>query len=157
MELNLALIIVLLVAHFVGDFICQTNWMALHKSKRWDALALHVAVYMAVVSVFVALSQPDSEYPYTSVKLLAIWWVVNGAAHFVQDAITSRINARFWFFKMAPGIWAQEEHTYPKHGRTLVNPFVAEGGNRHWFFVGIGFDQLLHYVTLFVTASWWLQ
>ena len=51
----MTIIYVLLMAHFVGDFICQTDWMALNKSKRWDALALHVGVYSAVLFSFALL------------------------------------------------------------------------------------------------------
>lgn len=95
----------LLAVHFVADFVLQSDWMALNKSKRWDALALHCAVYAACF----------------------LWWgltfaLVTFAAHFVQDAITSRINARLW-----------------------------QANERHWFFVAIGADQLLHYAQLGLT------
>lgn len=40
---------VLLLGHLVGDFLFQTNWMARLKSSRWDALAVHAAVYTACV------------------------------------------------------------------------------------------------------------
>lgn len=117
----MTLIYVLLVAHFVGDFILQSDWMAIHKSKRWDALAFHVLAYGGVLAVVVVVVPGDSPQ--------ALWFLAaNMAAHFVQDAITSRINARLWM-----------------------------ADQRHWFFVGIGADQLLHYVTLFVTAGWWLR
>lgn len=48
------------------------------------------------------------------------WALVNGVIHFVQDAVTSRMTAY---------LWKKEQ--------------------RHWFFVVIGLDQLLHYVFLF--------
>lgn len=129
----MTLIYVLLVAHFVGDFICQSDWMALNKSKRWDALTLHVGVYSAVLYVFVHLGAYivagvwPRQLPLF-VPIVAGHVGINAVAHFAQDAITSRINARLW-----------------------------QANQRHWFFVGIGADQLLHYVTLFVTAGWWLQ
>jgi hypothetical protein len=44
------------------------------------------------------------------------------ATHFVTDAVTSRINARLW----------QTER-------------------RHWFFVAVGADQLIHATTLGLT------
>lgn len=123
----MTIVYVLLVAHFVGDFICQTDWMAINKSKRWDALALHVSAYALVVVLILGLGLLIVDaVPVTS--SLGTWTAVNAAAHFVQDAITSRINARLW-----------------------------QANERHWFFVGIGADQLLHYVVLFVTASWWLR
>lgn len=113
-------IYVLLVAHFVADFVCQTDWMAQNKSKRWDALALHVAVYGAVLGAF-------AMFAVGRIGITA-FLLPNILAHFAQDAITSRINSRFWQAKQV-----------------------------HWFFVGIGADQLLHYVTLFATAGWWLR
>lgn len=121
----MTIIYTLLVAHFVADFLCQSDWMALNKSKRWDALSLHVAAYMLAMAGVVGLLTGGV---HTRPDALVAWVVVNGIAHFVQDAITSRINSRLW-----------------------------QANQRHWFFVGIGFDQLLHYVTLFVTAGWWLR
>lgn len=144
--------LLVLAAHFVGDFICQTDWMAANKSKRWDALGLHVLVYSAVVAGIVnwrfflgglTLSQ----------TMLFKWFVITFATHAVTDAITSRINARFWFFQREDGIWTQAEYTLPKHGRTLVNPWSPLDGKRHWFFVGIGADQLIHALTLAWTFS----
>jgi hypothetical protein len=46
--------------------------------------------------------------------------VVNGMLHWVVDFFTSRLNARLWNYE-----------------------------SKHWFFVGIGFDQLLHGLCLF--------
>ena len=154
----MTIIYVLLVAHFVGDFICQTDWMALNKSKRWDALALHIAVYSAVLfgCLWLTLGMRLNTSMWPAAAALGFYIPVNAAVHFVQDAITSRINARLWFLKMTPavGMWrqigvdvAREEDAY----------YVDDLGTRHWFFVAIGFDQLLHYVMLFVTAAWWLS
>lgn len=148
----MSVIYVLLVAHFVGDFICQSDWMAVNKSQRWDALALHVAVYTTVL--FFAAGAIAS-LPNVSDELPVLWLAVNAAAHFVQDAITSRINARLWFIdgvRIKPDL---RDGTYAGSG--LGRMEVAYNNKRHWFFVGIGADQLLHYITLFVTAGWWLR
>src|SRR3990167_1335879 len=98
----MTMIYVLLVAHFVGDFICQTDWMAQNKSKRWDALALHVAVYSAVVyacllvaGAFWAGWRFTTQIPLVIPRFLPFIGATF-AAHFVQDAITSRINSRLW-------------------------------------------------------------
>lgn len=81
-------LVLLMTVHFIADFILQNDWMATNKSKRWDALALHVAIYAAC---FVPWGLPFV------LKL--------GALHFVTDAITSRVTsylwqkqARHWFF-----------------------------------------------------------
>lgn len=140
---------VLLVAHFVADFIFQSDWMALNKSKRWDALAVHVAVYAMVLGLVTAVScavvlgmplPPDHGF--------AKFYYINAGAHFVQDAITSRITSRLWFIRLGENDWGRDGWTH--HAAFDI-------GNRHWFFVAIGADQLLHYVTLFVTAGWWLR
>lgn len=98
----------LLTIHFVADFILQSDWMATNKSKRWDALALHVTIYAACFLWFGA-------------TFAGVTW----ALHFVTDAITSRITSRLW---------------------------VAQ--QRHWFFVAIGADQLIHAYCLLLCASW---
>lgn len=155
----MAVIYVLLVAHFVADFLCQSDWIALNKSKRWDALAAHVMVYVGVVGLFVAASQPPSEYPYDTLMSFALWMGVNSAAHFVQDAITSRITSRLWFVLVTPTGEAGKIWHGDGDGKARMEPLYAVEflKTRHWFFVAIGFDQLLHYITLFVTAGWWLQ
>lgn len=144
----MAIVYVLLVAHFVADFLCQSDWMAVNKSKHWGALALHVYVYsnlllVAMIGHWVVVYGADS--PAFGGRDVLWWLGVNGLAHFVQDAITSRVNARLWFVEVFK--------SYPLPDYALVK----FGSTRHWFFVAIGADQLLHYVTLFVTAGWWLQ
>ena len=78
-------------------------------------------------------------------------------AHFVQDAITSRINARLWFIETYP----RPPVDRPRFGLGTVGHYEmfahVESSKRHWFFVGVGADQLLHYIALFVTAGWWLR
>lgn len=50
------------------------------------------------------------------------WGLFNGVIHFGVDYVTSRINSKLW----AKQRW-------------------------HDFFVSVGFDQLLHYISLFTT------
>lgn len=103
--------------------------MAQNKSKRWDALALHVVVYsMALMVTLLFMGWLTLGEDTRLGGPPWVWFMsANAAAHFVQDAITSRINSKLWQAKQV-----------------------------HWFFVGVGADQLAHYVTLFVTAQWWL-
>lgn len=148
----MTVIYTLLVAHFVADFIAQSDWMALNKSKRWDALAIHVIVYTGAVGAVVSVVHglPEST---------GYFFTVNALAHFVQDAITSRITSRLWFLILTPTGDTGKIWRGAGNGGVRVEPLYAmeDTGTRHWFFVAIGFDQLLHYVTLFVTAGWWLQ
>lgn len=113
----------LLTTHFVADFILQSDWMATNKSKRWDALALHVTIYSACFLPF-------------GLVFAGVTW----ALHFVTDAITSRITSRLWFFRY----------------ELMRDAWMPIDGKRHWFFVAIGADQLIHAYCLLLCANWLL-
>lgn len=105
---RMTILIAILATHFIADFICQTDWMAVNKSVSWKALLIHTAVYSICFSYF---------------GLLFV--VITFLFHTATDAITSRITSKLW---------------------------VAN--ERHWFFVTIGADQLIHYITLFLTYNY---
>jgi len=125
--MQIHILLLILIAHFVGDFLLQSDEMAKNKSSSWGWLSEHVLIYsvtlLALVMVLGIISEPfnypyPSNYPY----LWGDWILINAALHFVTDAITSRGTA--WLYK---------------------------NNERHWFFVLIGFDQLLHYAALILT------
>ena len=73
-------VIALIWLHFISDFILQTDWMALNKSKRMIPLLVHIAVY----------SLPFS---------LVFGWryaALNGLAHLATDFVTSRVTSRLY-------------------------------------------------------------
>lgn len=151
------MIYLLLVAHFVGDFICQSDWMATNKSKRFEALGFHVLVYSFVLLGIMGLGMwLLLDMGGQPVRPLISFILINAAAHLATDAVTSQLTSKFWFFRREEGIWVQAEYSVPKHWKTLINPWTPIDGKRHWFFVLIGLDQLIHYVTLVATAEWLL-
>jgi len=91
--------------HWIADFILQTDKMALNKSRSWKWLSAHIAVYTACL-----------------LPLGFAFAVVNGLAHFVTDAITSRLTS-----------------------------YLYQKGDRHNFFVVIGLDQASHLTVLIAT------
>jgi hypothetical protein len=95
--------LLLLTLHWFADFVLQSDWMAINKSKNWKALCLHTLVYSLTFTPFYGLA-------FTAITFLL---------HTAQDAVTSRVNSKLW-----------------------------QANQRHWFFVSIGFDQLLHYYLL---------
>jgi len=74
-------IILLLLAHWIADFLLQTDKMALNKSRSWGWLTYHVAVYSAVMT-------------FATANLT--FGVVTFIAHLLTDAVTSRVNAKLW-------------------------------------------------------------
>lgn len=125
--LNLTIPLSLLLAHLVGDFFLQSNWMAKNKGKSWRALSLHCFTYTMVVG-------PAGSW-YASSPAMGLWWLpATFLTHFATDAVTSRITSKLWFFEPLGGdFWR------------------AGVGNRHWFFVAIGIDQFIHALTLALT------
>jgi flagellar biosynthesis protein FlhB len=110
-------LVALLATHWFGDFVLQTNYQAAKKSKRLDALSLHVATYMATLFVAAVIL-----FGLTLATLA--FTTLNGGLHFATDYFTSRELSKL----RAKQDW-------------------------HLFFVVIGFDQLIHQVTL-ATTLW---
>ncbi len=111
------------MAHWVGDFVLQTDEQAKGKSISNHWLTQHVIVYTATLAWSILLTS----FLFTPVPAMG-WVALNGAIHWCVDYVTSRRNAGLW-----------------KEGRV------------HDFFVGVGADQAIHFITLAATGYWLLQ
>ena len=102
-----------MLLHWVADFILQTLKQSRNKSKSNKYLTAHVATYTAILFLMCF-----------RLGLLngSIWALVNGAAHWCTDWATSRMTSHLW-----------------------------TKGDVHNFFVVIGFDQMIHLLTLLAT------
>lgn len=131
------LFLVLFFAHWVGDFVCQTRWIADNKGKAWSVLLFHVSVYILVVtSLFCVYLKgylpfmlplhliPPGDRTMAGIPL---WMGLNFILHFFTDAITSRISGYWW---KKQNVWA--------------------------FFTTIGFDQFLHAAALLISTQYFL-
>jgi Protein of unknown function (DUF3307) len=83
--------VALLAVHWFADFVLQSHWMAVNKSKRIDALALHVATYTGALLVGSGLILGVRQ-----IAQLLLFVGVNGFLHFATDFVTSRITSRLW-------------------------------------------------------------
>ena len=115
------IVVVLLFAHFVADFVFQTDEMAKNKSTSWKWLGIHAATYGVVIGLIAAI---PLSIVY-SIPVALTWVLVNTFLHFWTDCVTSKITSHLW-----------------------------KTGQVHNFFIAIGFDQLVHYVTMFVSLMW---
>lgn len=119
---------IVLFAHYLGDFAFQTSWMALNKSKQWNALILHILTYSFIMLIVMVLGVSFAPMSLNIGLYEVFGWVgLNSGIHFITDMITSRATA-----------WATENE------------------KRDLFWKIIGFDQFLHAVTLLVTLKYFI-
>ncbi len=78
---------VILVAHWVGDFIFQTSSMALEKSTSIKWLTAHVATYTLVLGIF-------SMFLF-SWKVALTYAFLNGGLHLITDFFTSKLASKY--------------------------------------------------------------
>ena len=77
--MDIWLIISILFMHFILDFVCQTDEMALNKSTKFGALLFHCIVYSFFFIIFGFMV-----------------FIITFIQHIVIDFITSKINALLW-------------------------------------------------------------
>lgn len=136
----LAFLVFVQVAHFVADFVLQTQWQSSNKSHNWWALLGHMASYSLGMAVLL------SPYLWFFFWPMLGWLLSNIVLHFITDAITSRVNARLWM-----EIATRRVDIAPYMHRST---WVLHGGT-HNFFVGVGADQAIHQITFILTTWWW--
>lgn len=116
------LIFALIAIHWVADFVLQTHWQASNKSKNWWALSAHVATYTGALLLLTGVViYGIPGLAVMSIPAFLMWVLLNGVIHFGVDAVTSRASSK---------LFAKDWHN---------------------FFVVVGFDQVIHYFTLFGT------
>ena len=115
----------LIVAHWVFDFVLQSDTMALNKSKKFGYLFYHCSVYgigMSIVS-YIAITilykrfliVDFSTKSWFSLWLIPLFFMYYQLTHIIIDRVTSQVNS----------------YLYNK--------------SRYYFFVSIGFDQVIYY------------
>ena len=72
-------IIMLFWLHFIGDFVLQSKYMALNKSKRITPLLLHCIVY---------------SLPFLWFGWIFAFWAC--LLHFPVDYVSSKITSKLW-------------------------------------------------------------
>jgi hypothetical protein len=83
-------VFVILLIHWIADFVLQTNYQAQNKSTSNRALTSHVAVYAVVTTILWAVA-----FGSIGQKGLVVLWVTF-CSHWITDYITSRVNKKLW-------------------------------------------------------------
>jgi hypothetical protein len=116
---------IIIFIHWIADFVLQTDWQAQNKSKNNYALLSHTSNYSLVWLLPMCLVFGKMKEGATTEWI--IWStfyfsMITFVVHTVTDYFTSRLNSKLW-----------------------------SQGKVHYFFVSVGFDQVLHYGQLFLT------
>ena len=119
--ISLTVILVIMLTHFIGDFLLQSSWMAQNKSQSNWPLFVHCLVYTMVFIPFAVVVIPASSVAWFLIFTLLL--------HMYIDFNTSRITSRL----SAEG----------KYGSNYIPNFGM--------FSIIGLDQFLHYLSLIGT------
>jgi hypothetical protein len=127
--LNLYEIFSIIFIHWIADFVLQTHWEAVNKSKNNKALLKHTIKYTLFwylcSSLFCAYQNHfghKTMMDFNWTPWIVLFFPITFITHTITDYYTSRLNSKLW-----------------------------EKGDTHNFFVSVGFDQCLHYVQLFLT------
>ena len=116
---------IIIFIHWIADFVLQTDWQAQNKSKSNFALLSHTSNYSMVWLLPMCLVFGKMKEGATTewiVWTTFYFCIITFIAHTITDYFTSRLNSKLW-----------------------------AGGKVHYFFVSVGFDQVLHYGQLFLT------
>lgn len=77
--IELKLLVLIIILHFIADFVLQSSWMAQNKSKNNLALFSHVLVYCV---------------PF---MIIGFWYaILNSILHGFIDYFTSRLTSKLW-------------------------------------------------------------
>lgn len=133
----------IIINHYLADFICQTSKMATRKSISVKWLTLHVIVYTIAMSPIAF---------YLNYKLYGIWWetdfnriagsiwlLANFILHWITDFSTSRLTG-FLYRKhlecdRVTAIYSNSLNS----NQDFRKGFLGETW-MHWFFCVIGLD-----------------
>lgn len=118
------IVIYVLFAHWFCDFLLQTDKQATNKSTNLYALIAHTIGYSFFMTIFMEIVTENNMFGAQHIYASVIFGLAMFITHTLIDFVTSRINSKLW----------KEE-------------------KRHWFFTMIGFDQWLHYVTIFTAIN----
>lgn len=123
------ILISMLIAHWVFDFIIQTEKQGLNKSTNNKILFSHVNEYTIGMFLwcFILLYSVTGQL-LNSFKCALLFWSITFTCHFITDYFTSRMSSK----------------------KYKIQKFY--GWNGFWFWIGL--DQILHIIQLLITFKW---
>jgi len=127
-------ILVLVVSHFVADFLLQSRGMATQKSKSWRVLFEHGSINMFVVFLGMLLLS-GGHFSRDAATTALVISGINAVVHMA-------IDKTLWLLYAVSVIVRTPE--IPRHKLEKDWKYWEDW----WFYTFLGFDQLLHVATL---------
>jgi hypothetical protein len=106
--ISVNVVLLLLAIHWFADFILQTRWMAMGKSKSWRPLTIHVVIYSLCFLPFGI-----------------VYALLNGALHWITDFFSSRLSSDYWSSNRTKAFWTVIGLDQLAHASALI-------GTYHW-------------------------
>lgn len=124
--MSVQIILLLILFHFIADFLFQNDWMGLGKSKKLLPLFVHSLVYSGAMTLFLC-GMCFLFFMFGAFDFLAplYFFITMFVSHFVIDFVSSRVNS-----------------------------YLHKKGEIRTFFDVIGFDQYIHYIVLFLSIHY---
>ena len=125
------MLVALMVAHVIGDWMFQSYKVATTKTSNAGVRAWHCLLYSVPVGALVFLVMPPVQ------GAIAMAWVY--LTHFVIDTYMP-----LYYFRKAMGDPAAES----------VESYKKAFETPHGFYIGVTLDQIFHFLTLVPVAVW---
>jgi len=131
----------LLIAHFIADFILQSREMGKNKSKNYIYLTSHIWIIFCVVSFF-------AYFVFGSLEKAILFSFWNALFHMLIDSLTWNIYGcsvllRIYGYDQV----FDKDFNFKDKSKTTLETF--KWWEDHWFMVTIGADQIAHMIVLF--------
>ena len=102
-DLFMVTIAVIVVGHYIADFLMQSTWQATNKSHNIYALSQHIYVYS--LTLLLTILPLVLLLPIGLSQLLS-YVVLNGALHFATDFVSSKLSNKAFKEGNIPRFWA---------------------------------------------------
>ena len=80
------IVLLILLGHWIGDFVFQSSSMAKQKSHSLKWLTIHVMIYCLILFLTIV--------PVFGLLLAAKFIAINGALHWITDFFTSKLSVK---------------------------------------------------------------
>lgn len=152
-----SVIVLALILHFIADFLLQSREMGKNKSSQFPVLLHHIGIQFAVMAVGLMILLD----PLTAIAVSA----ANAVIHGVIDWHIWRGYKLYVYKKLYKQVTSDPRSTvwytmHPDKQEAGYQVLVAEKAaafkywEDHWFYATIGFDQLLHAVTIILALRY---